>query len=119
MSDYEQLKDAYGWTAKLIYKLKDEKKARLLITPFWAGAAHFKWVGGDKVPTPPTVSDVLGSLVLDARHSGSFEEFCMDTGYSSDSRAAERLYETLKTTRQRMIRFLGEAVLERLEKAEY
>lgn len=58
----------------------------------------------------PTAAEVLGSLLLDAgtvRHDATFEDFCFDLGYDSDSRKAEAAYKACKKTYRDLFRFLG------------
>lgn len=46
---------------------------------------------GAALTTSPTLSDVLNCLMLDAElGTQSFEDFCADLGYDTDSRSAEK-----------------------------
>jgi len=57
----------------------------------------------------PTAADVLACLVIDANAGEqSFEEFCSDLGYDSDSRKAERIHAACVRMAPRLRRFLGE-----------
>lgn len=65
-------------------------------------------VAGGVEPNEPTARDVLESLQLDARAgAGSFEDFCSDLGYDSDSRKAEKIWEACRDTRDRLREFFG------------
>jgi len=60
--------------------------------------------------TPPTVAGVLDCLQSDARTAedcASFEDFCSDLGYDSDSRKAEKLYKAVQRQTDKLRRFLG------------
>jgi hypothetical protein len=60
--------------------------------------------------TPPALDDVLDSLASDAatmENCATFEEFCGELGYDSDSRRAERIYQTCRKHQARLLRFLG------------
>lgn len=65
------------------------KDGRHMIGFFSQGAAHKK---------PPTMADVLDCLRSDAftlQESRGFYDWCMDTGFDTDSRTAERTYQTI------------------------
>jgi hypothetical protein len=81
--------------------------ARVLSTPYWQGSAH---------KGPPTVSDVVYSLVSDASCvTGSFEDYCSDIGCDPDSRRAERTYESIKTMKPKLEKFFGDELAEVVE----
>lgn len=111
--------NAYGYTAMLTYTPKGEKKARVLVTPFWSGSANAKYISGKFVPIKPTVAEVVFAIVNDSREYASFEAFCEEAEYDLDSRKAERLYQTLVETRRRALRVFGPETLARLVAAEY
>ena len=48
-------------------------------------------------PKTPTAEDVLASLLMDARDVESFEDWCGEYGYDTDSRKALELYLRLQT----------------------
>lgn len=50
----------------------------------------------------PTVAEIVECLELDSSYADSFDEFCDELGYDSDSRTAERLY---KAVRRQSVRF--------------
>lgn len=55
----------------------------------------------------PTVEDVLDCLASDATCSDSFEDFCLEYGYDSDSRKAEKTWKACIKSRDRLQQFLG------------
>ena len=58
-------------------------------------------------PDPPSVGGALWCLAVDAssvRHGQTFEEFCSDIGYDSDSRTAERMFNECRDTWAALIR---------------
>lgn len=56
-----------------------------------------------------SAADVLYSLCLDARCGEySFDEFCNELGYDSDSRAAEKVWKACKATAPKLHQFLGD-----------
>jgi hypothetical protein len=68
--------------------------------PFYQGTAH---------KNPPTSADVVGCMLLDASALDStFEEWCSDMGYDSDSRAAERTYHACIEQGKKAKALLGE-----------
>ncbi len=68
--------------------------------PFYQGTGHKK---------APTVADVVACLLLDAGALVvSFEEWCSDMGYDSDSREAERTYHACITSGKQARALLGE-----------
>lgn len=65
----------------------------------------------------PKVDDVMDSLRLDCSSVewSSFEEWCSDFDYDSDSRKAEKLYNTCRKQAEKMKAFLGDLYDEFLE----
>lgn len=77
------------------------------------GSAHWKVVvtvrgkrmtiyysQGPAVVAEPTAADVLDSLALDASCAqGTFEDFCSEFGYDTDSRKVERLFKACQKVR--------------------
>jgi hypothetical protein len=57
----------------------------------------------------PEVAEVLNALILDGwtARQESFEDWCGEYGYDTDSRRAERMYRACRRTGDRMIEFLG------------
>ncbi len=73
-----------------------------LVTEFNLGMSYYG--------QPPTTVQVLSSLLADASYvidDGSFEEFCGDCGYDTDSRKAERMYKAVAEQTERLKKFLG------------
>ncbi len=59
----------------------------------------------------PKTVDVLGCLVMDAAAGNSeytFEEFCSNFGYDTDSRKAEKIYKACARMNKKLKQFLGE-----------
>jgi hypothetical protein len=102
--------------------------------PGWPGAAH-NWrvtlryrdrkittdfFGGEAI-TNPSAADVLGSLIMDAtsfESAQSFEGWCGDYGYDTDSRRAFELWHWVEKLAPRVRAFLG-ADFDRFAEAEY
>lgn len=92
------------------YKVVLKFGKRRLTVPFFMGACHSK---------EPTAADVLSCIVSDARAGDmTFEEFCEEFGYDSDSRKAEKVYAACKAIEPRVRRFLG-VDFEEFENAEH
>jgi hypothetical protein len=65
----------------------------------------------------PTAADVLDCLASDAAgivNARSFEDWCRDYGYDSDSRKAERTFKVCEREAEKLRRFLGDADRETL-----
>jgi hypothetical protein len=60
--------------------------------------------------TTPTLVEVVHCLFLDAScvESATFEDFCSDMGYDTDSRKAEGIYRACQNTRAALVRLFGE-----------
>jgi hypothetical protein len=66
-------------------------------------------------PTPPTVRGVLSSLLLDVRAGEmSFEEFCSDFGYDTDSRKAHKTWEACSEAMRGLTNLYGRRELQAL-----
>jgi hypothetical protein len=81
---------------------------RSLSVPFSMGMAH---------TTSPTAEDVLDCLASDSagvENSKSFEDWCGEYGYDSDSRSAERTYRACVKQAAGLKRLLGEAAYDEL-----
>lgn len=90
-----------------------------------AGSRHFKCVlrfqrrrlttyfsQGPAIEREPSVEDVLDCLAMDASvvaNAGSFEDWCGEYGYDTDSRKAERTYAACQEQAQGLERLLGES----------
>ena len=70
--------------------------------PFSQGSAHTE---------APTAADVLNCLADDAagfENARSFDEWCSEYGYDTDSRKAERIYKTVARQSARLRAMLGQ-----------
>jgi hypothetical protein len=65
---------------------------------------------GPGKPKPPDAPDVLSCLCSDATSADrvTFEDWCSDFGYDTDSRKAEKTYLACVDTNAKLHRFLGE-----------
>lgn len=80
----DEWRDANHWRCTVICG------KRRMVTPFSQGSAHTE---------PPTLEDVVNALVLDAagfENARTFEDWCGEYGYDTDSRKAERTYNAIK-----------------------
>jgi len=67
----------------------------------------FPYYGGG-MASDPTADDVVETLTLDSHAlSVSFEEWCDDYGYDSDSRSAEATYRACRKLGERFARLLA------------
>jgi len=77
-------------------------QGRQMTVPFSQGSA---------ISHEPTAEDVLGCLVSDAsgfENARSFEEWCSEYGYDTDSRTAERTYQIIEKQAEKVKRLLGD-----------
>ncbi len=56
----------------------------------------------------PTLDEVLECLASDCAQLGSFEDWCSDFGFDSDSRKAERTYNAIVKQEAALRRLLGD-----------
>jgi hypothetical protein len=73
-----------------------------IVVPFSQGSAHVD---------PPTAADVLNCLISDAtgyENAQSFEDWCGEYGYDTDSRKAERTYKAVERATAKLRRLLGD-----------
>lgn len=85
-------------------------RQRQLTTFFSQGPAYH---------SEPNVADVLHALISDARAGEeTFEDFCADFGYDTDSRRAEQTWKTCSRMTPKIKRFLGDE-LEDFQQAEH
>jgi hypothetical protein len=90
----EWQQSAHGYSVTLHYK------GRQYTTDFWMGSAH---------TDGPTAEGVLECLLSDANAAQhTFEDFCAEMGYDSDSRKAERIWKACDKVRENMERLLGD-----------
>ena len=62
---------------------------------------------GPAISGEPTTEDVLDCLALDASGADSFEDWCAEYGYDTDSRKAEHIYNTVRKQTEELASFLG------------
>ncbi len=106
------------WNVTLLYKsrsFKTEfkcgigcvKDPKLVQKIGWGEYPKVPW---SKLAKPPTVADVLSCLCSDARSADrvTFEDWCSDLGYDTDSRRAKKIYQTCVETNAKLHAFLGE-----------
>lgn len=102
-SQYGAVEIPDGWFAGTHpYQVKLKYQGRKIKVPFFMGPAHCK---------EPTAGDVLSCLVMDAtgvENSTSFEDWCSDYGYDSDSRKTLKTYKACKKVVVKVRRLLGE-----------
>lgn len=92
LSDWQR--EAHQWTVELRYR------RRRMTVPFFTGQA---------LTDEPSASDVLYCLASDASGADqSFEDWCADYGYDTDSRTAERTYRQVVDQTARLRRLLGD-----------
>lgn len=66
---------------------------------------------GSSLPEPPEADEVLDSLASDAAdidNARDFEEWASEYGYDTDSRKAERTYNAVQVSAEKLKKFLGE-----------
>lgn len=97
------------------------REGREHATDFRTGIGHIKpmphtfmgsqsqWATQERAAVAPTVASVLASLLSDGQSaSDTFEAFCSDLGYDTDSRKALDTYLACQATGTAMRRFLAE-----------
>lgn len=106
-----------GWSMAIEYE------GRKLETPFYQSASNFygkmpymnsaidvrNWERKHARPMP-TLEDVLSCLLMDASSyddSRNFEDWASDYGYDTDSRTAERAYQTIAEQSKQLRHLLG------------
>ena len=82
-------------------------KTRQMVVYFSQGSAH---------TSEPTCADVLDCLASDVTgiESQSFEDWCSDLGYDTDSRTAERTYNAVYKQLNSLTRLFGNDKLQEL-----
>jgi hypothetical protein len=94
-------RDAHHWIC--VFKKPGDGR-RSMRVPFSQGSAHTE---------PPTAAEVLNCLALDASgyaNAQSFEDWCVEYGYDTDSRKAERTYKAVERQADKLARFAGVGV---------
>ena len=84
------------------YKVRLRAGRRSMTLHFSMGMAHTR---------EPEVADVLDCLASDSasfENARSFEDWCSDYGYDTDSRKAERTYRAIQRQAGKLQRVLGE-----------
>lgn len=85
-------------------------RGRRMTVPFSQGSAH---------TSEPTAANVLGCLLSDAISADeSFEEWCDNLGFDTDSRKAERTYKVVQAQSEKLKRLLGDD-FDRFSQAEW
>jgi len=76
------------------------------------------WWQGNGIRTEPDAASVISALVSDA-HAGAdtFEDFCSELGYDTDSRKAERVWRSCQRLNRQLRQLLG-ADFEQFSSAE-
>ena len=93
--------DAEWAVAASHWKCRFRRGNQCLTTYFSMGSAH---IGN------PKAADVLDCLASDAasiENARSFEDWCSDFGYDTDSRRAERTFKTCERQAHKLKQFLG------------
>lgn len=96
--DPEWARMASHWRCRLV---KSRDRRRQLTVYFSQGPAH---------ASNPKVDDVLDCLAMDAaaiENASSFEDWCSEYGYDTDSRRAERIYNVCRREAKRLKQFIG------------
>jgi len=72
---------------------------------------------GPALTNEPTAEEVLECLAMDSytAEDETFEEWCGNYGYDTDSRKAERCYNATMNQAGKLVRFLGELSLDGVE----
>lgn len=91
-SEWQQ--SAHGYRITLVYQ------SRRMSLDFWQGMAHTE---------SPDAEDVLECLLADASSADqTFERWCAEMGYDSDSRRAESIYQAVQKQTAALRRLLGD-----------
>jgi len=78
------------------------------------GTGHVK----NGVPTPPKLSDVIFSLLMDCQDAReTFEDFCSSFGYDEDSRRAHKIWGTCKVNGEKLQKLFSPDEIAELEEA--
>jgi hypothetical protein len=82
---------------------------RRMTVPFSMGSGH-----NGAAPELASVLDCLASDSAGYVNARSFEDWCSEYGYDTDSRKAERTFNACKRQAERLREFLGDALYEQL-----
>lgn len=100
---------AHHWKVTLRMQAERSNRDRTMTVPFSQGSAH---------TASPTASDVLGCLVMDSAgidNATSFEDWCAEYGYDTDSRKAEKTFTACERQARKLRQFLGSAYDEAMQ----
>lgn len=104
------------------YKIPSEMRTKTLAEIKWYVKLNlqsdFGTAGGDKIimPKPPTEYSVLACLTK--YDVGSFEDFCSEFGYDSDSKTADRVYKAVKEEWLNVCRIWNDSEIEQLQEIQ-
>lgn len=104
----DENKNAPDWENANHYKVTLRTHGKRLTTYFSQGYG----ISGD-----PKAQDVLNALALDSsgvENARSFEEWCAEYGYDTDSRKAERIYRACEKQAEKLKSFLGDDLYQEL-----
>lgn len=105
----------YTWQKEVVKKARNDlNEFRKLASMAMAGGGSVGVLGGFDIkgPKAPTPYDVLASITK--YDPGSFENFCGDYGYDSDSRKAEKTYQAVKKEFEELQKLYNDRELEML-----
>lgn len=95
------------WVVQLSIRSPKDRHGRTMTIHFSMGYGH----GGKQ----PDVEEVMNALVSDfVDDSASFEDWCAEIGYDTDSRKAERTFKACQKETKNLRRFLGDDRLNEL-----
>jgi hypothetical protein len=100
---FDLMPGSHSWRVTLTRDetVNGDRERRKLSCDFFQGPAH---------SSEPTPADVLSCLLSDASsvdNCRSFEDWCADLGYDSDSRRVLKIFHACEEMQQRLERFLG------------
>lgn len=82
------------------YRVTLRYRGRQMSLDYWMGSAH---------TSAPDSASVISSLLLDSSAlDQSFEDFCSEFGYDTDSRKAEATYRACKSSGEKLRKLLGD-----------
>jgi len=98
----------YGSQNMNHYKVTLRRKGRQLTIFFSMGSALCR------EPSAEDVLDCMASESSSIENAQGFEDWASELGYDTDSRQAERIYNTCRTQAGKLKRFLGEDLYKQL-----
>jgi len=82
------------------------------------GIGHRVYKQGKKYPVKPKLEDLLYSVLLDWNSGvNSFNDFCSDFGYDTDSKKTDRLYAAIQENGEKLKRLFTTGELGELKQA--